>query len=168
MILAQVISYYSLIDIEPDHNFFVFILFQLKEEGDSILMIESKSQERSYQNNRISKLLHCQEIYLYCQYVLLYHNQQCLFSLLNGNLLHFRYYDLVRDVRQNKGSILKASVEYIRKLKNDQHKKRLLEEKVKIQESQNRKLLLKLQVNQCILIIDFLIFISYASVFLSN
>ena len=58
----------------------------------------------------------------------------------------FRYYDLVRDVRQNKGSILKASVEYIRKLKTDQHKKRILEEKVKIQDSQNRKLLLKLQV----------------------
>ena len=58
----------------------------------------------------------------------------------------FRYYDLVRDVRQNKGSILKASVEYIRKLKTDQCKKRILEEKVKQQDSQNRKLLLKLQV----------------------
>ena len=58
----------------------------------------------------------------------------------------FRYYDIVRDVRQNKGSILKASVEYIKKLKSDQHKKRLLEEKVRIMESQNRKLLLKLQV----------------------
>ena len=57
-----------------------------------------------------------------------------------------RYYDIVRDVRQNKGSILKASVEYIKKLKSDQHKKRLLEEKCRIQDSQNRKLLLKLQV----------------------
>merc|ERR1712038_920111 len=57
-----------------------------------------------------------------------------------------QYYDIVRDVRQNKGSILKASVEYIKKLKSDQHKKRLLEEKVRIMESQNRKLLLKLQV----------------------
>jgi hypothetical protein len=52
----------------------------------------------------------------------------------------------VRDVRQNKGSILKASVEYIKKLKSDQHKKRFLEEKCRIQESQNRQLLLKLQV----------------------
>lgn len=56
-----------------------------------------------------------------------------------------QYYDIVRDVRQNKGSILKASVEYIKKLKSDQHKKRILEEKCRIQESQNRKLLLKLQ-----------------------
>jgi hypothetical protein len=53
----------------------------------------------------------------------------------------------VRDVRQNKGSILKASVEYIRKLKVDQHKKRLLEERVQIQETQNRKLMMKLQVS---------------------
>ena len=57
-----------------------------------------------------------------------------------------RYYDIVRDVRQNKGSILKASVEYIRKLKSDQHKKRLLEEKLKAQDAQNKKLLLKIQV----------------------
>lgn len=65
-----------------------------------------------------------------------------------GTLLpkqHDQYYDIVRDVRQNKGSILKASVEYIKKLKSDQHKKRLLEEKCRIQDSQNRKLLLKLQ-----------------------
>ena len=58
----------------------------------------------------------------------------------------FRYYDIVRDVRQNKGSILKASVEYIRKLKSDQHKKRLMEEKLKQQDAQNKKLLLKIQV----------------------
>lgn len=57
-----------------------------------------------------------------------------------------RYYDIVRDVRQNKGSILKASVDYIRKLKVDQQKKRLLEERVRLQEIQNRKLVLKLQV----------------------
>ena len=32
----------------------------------------------------------------------------------------FRYYDVVRDVRQNKGSILRATVEYIKILKQDQ------------------------------------------------
>ena len=52
----------------------------------------------------------------------------------------------MRDVRQNKGSILKASVEYIRKLKTDQERKVFLEEKCKLQEYQNKKLLLKLQV----------------------
>ena len=52
----------------------------------------------------------------------------------------------MRDVRQNKGSILKASVDYIRKLKMEQQKKRILEEKMKLQEATNRKLLLKIQV----------------------
>ena len=36
----------------------------------------------------------------------------------------YSYFDIVRDVRQNKGSILKASVEYIKKLKvSATHKK---------------------------------------------
>ena len=52
----------------------------------------------------------------------------------------------MRDVRQNKGSILKASVEYIKKLKVDQDRKKYLEEKSRLQEYQNKKLLLKLQV----------------------
>ena len=73
----------------------------------------------------------------------------------------YRYYDLVRDVRQNKGSILKASVEYIRKLKNDQHRKRILEEKVRQQDSQNRKLLLKIQVSEANLIFDMMFYMLY-------
>ena len=52
----------------------------------------------------------------------------------------------MRDVRQNKGSILKATVDYIKKLKVDQDAKVLLEEKCKRQEYQNKKLLLKLKV----------------------
>ena len=64
-----------------------------------------------------------------------------------SDLTFRRYYDIVRDVRQNKGSILKASVDYIRKLKMEQQKKRILEEKMKLQEATNRKLLLKIQVH---------------------
>jgi len=56
-----------------------------------------------------------------------------------------QYFDMVRDVRQNKGSILKASVDYIRKLKVDQNRKNFLEEKCLKQEYQNKKLLLKLK-----------------------
>lgn len=56
------------------------------------------------------------------------------------------YFDLVRDVRQNKGSILKASVDYIKKLKVDQDRKKYLEEKCRIQEFQTRKLIAKLQL----------------------
>ena len=61
-------------------------------------------------------------------------------------VLIFRYFDLVRDVRQNKGSILKASVDYIKKLKVDQDRKKFLEQKCRIQEYQTRKLIAKLQV----------------------
>jgi len=56
------------------------------------------------------------------------------------------YFDLVRDVRQNKGSILKASVDYIKKLKKDQERKKILEEKCRIQDFQTRKLIAKLQL----------------------
>jgi len=56
------------------------------------------------------------------------------------------YFDLVRDVRQNKGSILKASVDYIKKLKVDQDRKKFLEQKCRIQEYQARKLIAKLQL----------------------
>jgi len=56
------------------------------------------------------------------------------------------YFELVRDVRQNKGSILKASVDYIRKLKVDQDRKTFLEEKCRVQEYQTRKLIAKLQL----------------------
>ena len=52
----------------------------------------------------------------------------------------------MREVRQNKGSILKASVDYIKKLKVDQDRKVILEERCKKQEYQNKKLLLKLKV----------------------
>ena len=58
-----------------------------------------------------------------------------------------RYFELVRDVRQNKGSILKASVDYIKKLKIDQERKNILEQKSRKIEFQNKKLILKLRVS---------------------
>jgi len=61
------------------------------------------------------------------------------------------HHDLVRDVRQNKGSILKASVEFIRRLKKDTVGKKALEEKCRIQEFQNRKLLIKLQEYEAVM-----------------
>ena len=57
-----------------------------------------------------------------------------------------QYYDIVRDVRQNKGSILKASVDYIKILKKEKEKKTFMEEKCRKLEQVNRKALLKLQV----------------------
>ena len=52
----------------------------------------------------------------------------------------------MKDVRQNKGSILRATVEYVKVLKEDQARHRQLEEKLKFQEFQHRKLLRILQV----------------------
>ena len=49
-------------------------------------------------------------------------------------------------MRQNKGSILKATVEYVKALKEDQIRIRHLEEKLKFQEFQHRKLLGMIQV----------------------
>ena len=58
-----------------------------------------------------------------------------------------QYYDIVRDVRQNKGSILKASVDYIKILKKEKEKKTFIEEKCRKLEQVNRKALLKIQVS---------------------
>ena len=62
-----------------------------------------------------------------------------------------QYYDIVRDVRQNKGSILKASVDYIKILKREMERKTHIEEKCKMHEQLNRKLLIQLQVSFLIL-----------------
>jgi len=51
-----------------------------------------------------------------------------------------------RDFRQNKGTILKASVDYIRDLKRDQQRLKLLEEQMKEKDRQNRLIMLRLQV----------------------
>ena len=53
---------------------------------------------------------------------------------------------LSRDMRQNKGTILKASCDYIKRLKKDQDRMRMMEEHQKQLESTNRKMLLKIQV----------------------
>ncbi|XP_046562185.1 microphthalmia-associated transcription factor-like isoform X1 [Haliotis rubra] len=49
------------------------------------------------------------------------------------------------DLRQNKGSILKASVDYIRRLKRDQEKVRQLEDQRRQLEAANRRYMLKVQ-----------------------
>ncbi|KAF6023418.1 MITF [Bugula neritina] len=51
------------------------------------------------------------------------------------------------DFRQNKGTILKASVDYIRDLKRDQQRLKLLEEQMKEKDRQNRLIMLRLQLH---------------------
>lgn len=57
----------------------------------------------------------------------------------------FRYYEIVRDVRPNKGTILKSSVEYIKLLKNELTRMKQNEHRHKQLEHQNRRLLLRVQ-----------------------
>lgn len=57
-----------------------------------------------------------------------------------------RYFELVRDLRHNKGQILKASVDYIRRLKLDADYNKEAEAKRRALEQQNRQLHLRIQV----------------------
>lgn len=65
-----------------------------------------------------------------------------------GDLLPQRnepHYDLVRDSRANKGTILKSSVDYIKVLKNDVNKMKKIEVDNRQLQQENRKLLLRIQ-----------------------
>ncbi|XP_066259099.1 transcription factor EC [Euwallacea similis] len=55
------------------------------------------------------------------------------------------YYEIVRDVRPNKGTILKSSVEYIKCLKNEVHRLKQSEARQKQMENLNRRLQLRVQ-----------------------
>ena len=59
----------------------------------------------------------------------------------------FRYHELTKDIKHNKGGILRAAVAYLRSLKTDQIKKQRIEAKCRIQDLQKRKMMMKLQVS---------------------
>jgi hypothetical protein len=61
-------------------------------------------------------------------------------------LIVTRYYEIVRDVRPNKGTILKSSVDYIKVLKHEVQRMKQVEAKQKQLELQNRRLFLRIQV----------------------
>lgn len=56
------------------------------------------------------------------------------------------YYEVVRDVRPNKGTILKSSVEYIKCLKHEVTRLKQTETRHKQMEHQNRRLMQRVQV----------------------
>ena len=60
--------------------------------------------------------------------------------------LFIRFHELAKDIKYNKGGILAATVSYLKMLKMDQIRKNHLEEEVRAQALQNRKLLNKIQV----------------------
>lgn len=58
------------------------------------------------------------------------------------------YYEVVRDVRPNKGTILKSSVDYIKCLKHEVNRLKQTENRQKQIENQNRRLMLRIQVKR--------------------
>lgn len=56
------------------------------------------------------------------------------------------YYEVVRDLRPNKGTILKSSVDYIKCLKHEVSRLKQTEARQKQIEYENRRLLLRIQV----------------------
>ena len=56
------------------------------------------------------------------------------------------YYEIVRDVRPNKGTILKSSVDYIKCLKQEINRLRKTELRQREMEMENKKLLMRIQV----------------------
>ncbi|CAO1440268.1 unnamed protein product [Diamesa hyperborea] len=55
------------------------------------------------------------------------------------------YYEIVRDVRPNKGTILKSSVDYIKVLKHEINRLKKAEQKQKEMEYQNKRLVMRIQ-----------------------
>lgn len=60
-------------------------------------------------------------------------------------LLHYLY-PVYSEARQNKGSILKASVDYIRKLQRDVERLKIQDAKQRQLEESNRQMRLRIQV----------------------
>lgn len=58
------------------------------------------------------------------------------------------YYEVVRDIRPNKGTILKSSVEYIKCLKHEVNRLKQTESRQKQMEHQNRRLMQRVQVRR--------------------
>ena len=63
------------------------------------------------------------------------------------NRFIFRYHELAKDIKHNKGGILRATVTYVKILKSDQLKKQRLEEICRLQQEQIGVLIDKIRVN---------------------
>lgn len=70
------------------------------------------------------------------------------------------YYEIVRDLRPNKGTILKSSVDYIKCLKYEVNRLRKGEQKQKEIEYQNKRLIKRIMVITFFYILCFLIHFS--------
>jgi len=61
-------------------------------------------------------------------------------------MLFRRYFEVIRDARPNKGTILKSSVDFIKCLKQENERLKQIEEINKQTEQRNRRLLIRIRV----------------------
>ena len=66
---------------------------------------------------------------------------------LKVQIINLRYHELAKDIKHNKGGILRATVTYVKILKSDQLKKQRLEEICRLQQEQIGVLIDKIRVN---------------------
>jgi hypothetical protein len=66
---------------------------------------------------------------------------------MNIALLLFRYFEVIRDARPNKGTILKSSVDFIKCLKQENERLKQVETINKQMEQHTRRLMLRIQVS---------------------
>ena len=64
-----------------------------------------------------------------------------------NRFIFIRYHELAKDIKHNKGGILRATVTYVKILKSDQLKKQRLEEICRLQQEQIGVLIDKIRVN---------------------
>ena len=116
--------------LESETDLYIFL--QLKEDGGLTSMIVSRNLGQCYQNKicKLPFLLVCLRYICCCVVAFSY----CLVS------------NFFRDNRQNKGTILKGTVDYIKFLKRDQDRMKQVEDDKRQMEELNRKLLLRVQV----------------------
>lgn len=89
--------------------------------------------------------------YFYRQRIYACISSICFLRFYTAGKVNFIYGKLsYSDLKQNKGSILKASVEYLKELKRDKYKLHKLEENQAVMDSKYQKLLFRIFVSTCI------------------
>lgn len=125
-------------------SFFHYLLFplpQLKEGGDLTSTIASKNWVPWFPKPTI-----CECILLNLNFSVIKVCDWNWLGVLTSRNVVFVLYCIHSDVRWNKGTILRASVEYIKQMQKDIQRTRAVENNFKKMEMTNKQLLLRIQV----------------------
>lgn len=124
---------------------------RIKEEPQIFTEADARDRQKK-DNHNMSKINHI-SICAFCYFLIFPVERRRRFNINDrikelGTLLPKNnevYYEIVRDVRPNKGTILKSSVDYIKCLKHEINRLRRTELKQKEIEQQNKRLLMRIQ-----------------------